>query len=168
MSDFKDVTKQLLGSLAPMIGTAVGGPFGGIAGQMLSKALGVPESKVDATMKNMTPQQVVKVKNADLEFKKFMEESGIKREELNFKDRDSARKMASELGANPQKILATLYTSAYFLILFGLFSGALVLPADSPILTGLVLVLTTGQAQVLNFFFGSSSGSKEKTALMKR
>ena len=33
--------KSVVGTVAPLLGTALGGPFGGVAGKMIQDALGV-------------------------------------------------------------------------------------------------------------------------------
>lgn len=168
MSDLKDKAKKVLGTLAPMLGTALGGPFGGLAGKFIADALGVEEGGVDSVLSNITPEQVAKVKAAELNFEVFMEESGIKREELAGSDRKDARLLARERGLLAQYALGVVYTLGYFILLYGVFSGNLAIsPENSQVTTILLGVLSAGQTQIFNFFFGSSAGSKEKTALMK-
>jgi hypothetical protein len=42
--DWSDLVKQVVGLGAPMLGQALGGPFGGAAGKILADALGAPEA----------------------------------------------------------------------------------------------------------------------------
>lgn len=159
----KDVGRQLLGTLAPLVGTAIGGPFGGVAGKMLADALGVPPNKLSGVLENPSPEQVEQIKKAELEFAKFMEEAGIKREELAAKDRQSARDMAISTSLRPQITLALIYTGGYFGVMLGLMTNSLVIPeGNEQLMAGLIGVLTAGQVKVLDFFLGSSAGSKMK------
>ena len=168
MSDLKDKAKKILGTLAPMLGSAVGGPFGGIAGKMLADALGVEPGKVDNLIGDLRPEHVEKIKAAELDFEMFMEDNAIKREELSVEDRKDARLLAREMGLVAQYVLGTVYTVGYFVLLYGVFSGNLSIPSESTqVITILLGVLSAGQTQIFNFFFGSSAGSKQKTNIIK-
>lgn len=84
MSIFDDawsVVKGLLGNTAPMIGAALGGPLGGIAGQAISKALGVDGSKPDAVQAALigaTPDQIANLKKVEDDFTVQMATLGYK------------------------------------------------------------------------------------------
>ena len=169
MSDITDKAKKVLGTLAPVLGSAVGGPFGGIAGKMLADALGVEPGKVDSLIGNLTPENVERIKAAELDFEMFMEDNAIKREELSVEDRKDARLLAREMGLVAQYVLGTVYTVGYFVLLYGVFAGSLVIPQESAsVVTILLGVLSAGQTQIFNFFFGSSAGSKQKTPLINK
>ena len=168
MSDIKDKAKQVLGTLAPMLGSALGGPFGGVAGKILADALNVEPGRVQDLLVNVTPEHVEKIKAAELDFEMFMEDAGIRREELSVDDRKDARLLAREMGLVAQYVLGTVYTVGYFVLLYGVFSGSLSIPAESTqVVTILLGVLSAGQTQIFNFFFGSSAGSQQKTQLIK-
>ena len=52
--------KKTIGAIAPTIGTALGGPLGGLAGAALASVLGVendPE-QIGAAVANATPEQL--------------------------------------------------------------------------------------------------------------
>jgi len=74
MSGLTDVLK----SVAPGIATALGGPLAGMAAGWLAEKLGVPPDQVQQTMAGMTADQLVKMKEMDLDFQKFMADNGIK------------------------------------------------------------------------------------------
>ena len=40
--NWADLARQVIGLGAPLLGTALGGPLGGAAGQILASALGAP------------------------------------------------------------------------------------------------------------------------------
>ena len=69
---------DILKSVAPTIATALGGPLAGAAVSFLSSKLGVDPAVVQQTVAGMTPDQLVKMKELDLDFQKFMAENGIR------------------------------------------------------------------------------------------
>jgi hypothetical protein len=74
-------TNAILGILkgvAPTLATALGGPAAGAAVAWLSARLGVPIEKVQETVAGMTPDQLIKMKELDYEFQKFVKENDIK------------------------------------------------------------------------------------------
>ncbi|HLP30543.1 MAG TPA: hypothetical protein VK150_04215, partial [Geothrix sp.] len=66
--------KGLVKSIAPTIGTALGGPLGGIAGVALTKALGLgdaaakDETALAAAVQGASHDQLLLLKQADQEF----------------------------------------------------------------------------------------------------
>jgi len=170
--------KSFLKSVAPMIGTAIGGPIGGLAVKSLTQAvLGEDkplegkelEQQIMAAV-NTDPEALLRLKSADQDFKVKMEELGIRIEELNVEDRKDARQLAKDTSLKPQVILATLYVIGFMATLYTVFSGGLEFTSDQKDIAMYLLgILSAGLLQIMNFFFGSSSGSKEKTAkLMKQ
>lgn len=158
--------KGVLGKVAPILGTAVGGPFGAIAGKILSDTFG-GQSQLEAAMASGDPAEIIKLKKAELEFEQFMDENDLKREDVAAQDRDSARAMAVSKGMVPQIILSGLYTVGYFLILYAFVRGGIDIPEKNmPIAATLFGVLTASQVQIMNFWFGSSAGSAKKTTLL--
>lgn len=69
---------DVLKSVAPTIATALGGPLAGAAVSFLSSKLGVDASVVEQTVAGMQPADLVKMKELDLDFQKFMAENNIK------------------------------------------------------------------------------------------
>ncbi|MCK5611782.1 hypothetical protein KAR91_58475 [Candidatus Pacearchaeota archaeon] len=162
--------KGTLSKVAPMLGTAVGGPFGGMAASAALKLLdiepekGGEEEQLAEAMVSISPEQAVKLQMAEKEWKATMKELNLKEEDLHAKDRASARDMAAKTGIKPQVILSVLYTVGYIVVLYMFLSGGVdiaeSIKAEFNMLLG---VLTTCQVQIMNFWFGSSSGSKDKT-----
>jgi hypothetical protein len=72
--------KDLIVSVAPTIASALGGPFAGAAVGFLSKKLGLSENTAEAVQQavaGMKPDDLVKMKQLDLDFQKAMAEIGI-------------------------------------------------------------------------------------------
>lgn len=64
----------------------------------------------------------------------------------------------------PQIIFGLMYTTGYFLMLFGIMAGIFVLPERQSLFSAVIGVLTAAQGQVLNYFFGSVLGRSHKQA----
>jgi hypothetical protein len=158
--------KSLLKTVAPTIATALGGPVGGVAVKFLAdKFVGGDTGQVEDFLIGANPEQLAQVKMADMEFKKEMRKLDIDLEKLHAGDRDSARRMVLAKGFGPQLSLSVLYTSAYAVVLYVFIGGHVMVPPSQMTLFGSLLgVLSAAQVQIINFWFGSSSGSKEKTA----
>ncbi len=162
--------KGLLGNLAPTIGAAVGGPMGGVAMKFLAdKFTGGDTGKVEDFLLAASPDQLKELKLAEIEFEREMRELDIDFERLQAQDRDSARSLAKSTTLWPQIVLATLYTTAYISTLWAFLTGSVEIDENySEMVVSLIGALGAVQVQVLNFFFGSSSGSKEKTIALSK
>jgi hypothetical protein len=167
--------KATLGKVAPMIGTALGGPFGGMAASAALSLLdiepekGSEEKQLEQVMASMTPEQAIKLKMAEKNWLTTMRELELKEEDLHGKDRASAREMATNTSIVPQITLSVLYTIGYITVLYMFISGDVSVAASIKSEFNMVLgVITTCQVQIMNFWFGSSSGSKEKTSKLKQ
>lgn len=160
--------KQLVGSVAPALGAALGGPFGGMAGKFLADKLGVDEADLPDTIANANPETMLKIKNLDNEFKVKMRELDISEEDLHHKDRSSARSMMEKTSMIPQAIISAIFIIGFVVALYLVLSGKAGLD-DGMKDTAIFLsgILSAGVTQIMNFWFGSSSGSKEKTNLMR-
>lgn len=156
----------LLGQVAPTIATALGGPLAGIAVKTLSNVLlgheNGSEDDVKAAMAVATPDQLATLKKIDNDFKAHMKELDIDLERIAAGDRDSARKMQSETKDWVPKLLAVVITIGFFgILVWMLFHG---MPqTGTEALLMMLGALGTAWTGVMNFYFGSSAGSKAKT-----
>lgn len=156
--------KQLVGSVAPVLGTALGGPFGGMAGKFIADALGVDEDDLEDTIANASPATMLQIKELDHDFKVKMAELGLKKEQLHADDRNSARDMAKSTTIVPQVIQSLMYDIAFIIVCYFLFTTKMEFSASQEtMITFIMGMLSSGLIQVNNFWFGSSSGSKQKT-----
>jgi hypothetical protein len=159
----------LLGSVAPTLATALGGPLAGLAVKSLSKALlGAEDFSEEAVMEAMataTPEQLAAVKKIDADFKVQMKSLDIDLERIAVDDRKSARTMQTETKDWIPRALAISVTLGYFgIIAYVLVSG---LPVNgSEVLLMLLGTLSAGWTGVMAFYFGSSSGSQKKDAMI--
>ena len=162
---WKDLLKQVAPTLGGALGGIVGGPIGAAAAQQaLSRVLlgkdSAEEAELEAAFLTASPDQLLLLKEADYQFERDMAEIG-------FKDRNSARDLA-KTNMLPQVILSTVYTSAFVFVFYEMLNGDMNYgPQQATLITSLMSILTAGQVQILNFWFGSSHGSKRKTELSK-
>lgn len=78
--------KNIIGSVAPVLGTALGGPFGGAATKWLAgKLLGdenASESDLADAVLRASPEKLAEIKRLDNDFEVKMKELGIERDKL--------------------------------------------------------------------------------------
>jgi hypothetical protein len=165
--------KDILRSIAPTLGTALGGPMAGaatkfIADKLLGKA-DATQDEIQEAILGASPEQLIKLKELDSQFKLDMKNLQIDVYELEYKDRDSARKLFS-VNIWPQITLSAIFVTGYFGVLYFLLNtgaqtsdGTVELMINNPVFTTILGVLTAAIPQILSFWFGSSLGSKEKT-----
>lgn len=163
---------SLIKELAPTAATLLGGPLAGLAVHALGKALGMEDadqsSIEDFLLKNQNPETYLQLRTAELALEKDLarldydmkklEQAG---ERMIIDDRISARSMASSTKSRATAIIAGFIISAFVAIVVALF--AVEIPEKSQaVLYVLIGALSGALTQVMNFYFGSSSGSKVK------
>lgn len=161
--------KKLIGTVAPILGGTLGGPFGVMAGKFIAEGLGVEESELKDTMANASPDTMLKLKELDVDFESKMADIGLSTEQLHVQDRSSARMLAEKTSILPQALLSVIFIAGFIMTLYTVFSGNVKL--DGPMKDAamfLLGILSSGILQIMNFWFGSSSGSKEKTTKINK
>jgi hypothetical protein len=163
--------KATLKSVAPALATALGGPMAGMAATVAVKALGGEPSgntqtdlqAVSAAVASGDPSVFVKLREAEQNYLLEMERLGLEHENVHAADRASARDLAKSTGTEPQIALSGVYTVGYFALLLVLFSGDVDIGAEYRDITAILLgVMTKAQSDIMQFWFGSSAGSKRK------
>ena len=156
----------LLGQIAPTIATAIGGPVAGMAVKALAGALGLSQDsssdEVQEALMNATPEQLAAVKKIDADFKVQMKELDIDLERIAAGDRDSARNMQMQTNDWIPRAMAIMVTFGFFGILAWLLIKG-VPPSGSETLIYMLGALGTAWTGIVQFYFGSSAGSKAKT-----
>jgi hypothetical protein len=164
--------KALIGTVAPWIGAALGGPLGSAAIGAAAEALGLSD-KTEETLKNVlagvTPEQMLALKNADQAFALKMQELGYKQtsdlEAIAAGDRKDARDMQKATRSPVPAMLSVGVTLGYFAILIGMMTGWLKV-SDSQALLLMLGSLSTGWGVVMAFWFGTTADSGRKTELL--
>lgn len=161
--NFGQTAKSVLATVAPLIGTALGGPFGGLAGSLLSKALGMSDPKaIEAAITSTDPDILLKLKQADNDFQAQMKALEISEEKLTFDDRSNARAMEVATRDTTPKYMAYLITIGFFatlayLIIYGKPQ------TGGDVMLVMVGALGTAWTGIIQYYFGSSAGSAAKT-----
>ena len=161
-----------LKTLAPLLGTALGGPLGGAAASFIADKLGIQEKTIEAVSEvlnsgKMSADQIASLKLAEIDFQKFLEANKLELAKLDVEDRTSARAREVAVKDWIPGLLAILLTGGFFGVL------AYMLQYGAPAHGGDALLvmlgsLGTGFASVLAYYFGSSSGSASKNAIIER
>ncbi|MCA9344949.1 hypothetical protein KC946_03870 [Candidatus Saccharibacteria bacterium] len=139
----------LLSAVAPTIAKMIGTKLENVAQTKIKEALGV-----DIIPDAMSSEDLDKLKKAE-------DEMLLELYKLDVIDRDSARKLA--LNDNTPRVLA-------YLITFGFFGMLLVInflpEANQSILNIMIGSLGTAWVSIVNYYFGSSLGSRNKNELL--
>ena len=159
----------LLGSIAPSIATALGGPLAGLATKALSQALlgteDSTEAELKAVMASATPEQLAAIKKVDTDFKVQMKSLDIDLERISVDDRKSARDFQKETRDWIPRALAISVTVGFFSILLYMLVYGLPTTGNEALLL-LLGALQTAWGGIIAFYFGSSSGSQKKDAMI--
>lgn len=160
--------KKTLATVAPAIATALGGPLAGVAVSMAGKALGLgdgaTESDVEAAVLSGNPDVLVRLREVNTQFERDMKALDIDLERIHAGDRLSARDLAKTKGTFVQTALTVLFCSVFAVLMGQIFTGQEVVHSSMRDIANFLLGTLTGiLMQQMNFWFGSSSGSKEKT-----
>ncbi len=167
-----DDWKTLVRNIAPALGTALGGPAGGMAVKFIAdKMLGnadASEADVKDFLLSASPEQMVTLRQIDNDFSRAMAQIGVDLERINADDRASARSMAVQTSLNPQIILACIYVLAFSAILYLVFAKELAMSSEQENMANYLLgILSAGLMQIMSFFYGSSKSSQDKNDLLK-
>ena len=166
--DFNTIIK----TVAPWIGTALGGPLGGMAVEAAANAMGISSKTADAVkqaLSGATPEQMLALKTADQAFAMQMQALGFADTEklaaLAVENTKDARAMQVITRSNVPALLAVLITVGFFGILVGMLLGVLS-ASDNQALMIMLGALGAAWGAVVNYFFGSSADSGRKTELL--
>ena len=156
---------DLIATVAPMVATALGGPLAGVATRAIAgKLLGNEDAsaeEVEAALAVATGTDLAKLKQLEYEFKAQMSDAGIEMEQIAAGDRDSARDRQVRMRDWTPSVLGAAIIIGFFGLLAYLIKYGLP-PQGSEVLLIMVGALAAMTTQVGNYFFGSSTGSKNK------
>lgn len=176
-----------VGSIAPALATALGGPLAGTAVAALAQAFGLtPGATAEDITRvvqagGMTPDIVAKVREADQRHAEVMSQQQIDVRKLNqdfvanlvqadVADRKSAREREEAVKDHTPAALAWLIVGANVALIAGVALGY-VRPTDQ-LTAGLVGAnlgyLASESKAVLAYYFGSSAGSQAKDATIDK
>jgi len=183
--DWKEVGGKIA-DFAPLLGSILGGPVGGAAGglvKILAAELGLKpeEATPDSIMQviQTDPSAVLKFKEFELNNKLELQKLVLEQDKMYLQDRQDARNkekaIVQVIGKKDSNlyVLAYAYTGGFFvtIIIMMILMLAGKFPAVVPqfvifLLGNLFGTLSAGVGAVMQYFFGSSKGSADKTATM--
>lgn len=181
--------KDIIGAVAPALATALGGPLAGVAVDVLGKAIlgkeGSSESDIqEAILQGLSPETMARLEEANLNFKLEIEKLVIEGKRLDYQnDREYLLDTQSARQSNSDKE-EVFWVGIVVLVMFGVIATALTigswalltggLGTVDPATVGLVFgflgtvlgYVASNAQQVINFWFGTSKGSQQKTDAM--
>jgi hypothetical protein len=154
-----DKIKGVIGTVAPVLGTALGGPLGSAAATVVADVLGCDPTpqKIERALQQATPEQLTEIKKAELDFEAKMKELDVDIFALETKDIQHAREsFADDWTARAIALISILMFGGY------IFMVTIQPPeANDDGIVNLILGALSGSAStILAFYFGASKGSK--------
>jgi hypothetical protein len=169
--------KRIIGTTAPWLATALGGPLAGQAVAAITTAMGLPAgSKVEDIQKalaagQLTGDQMVAIKAAELQFQQAMAQAGFTSEKdlesIAEQDRDSARRREESVKDWTPRVLAYGITLGFFGVLVFMLTQTMPPTAHDALLL-LLGALQTAWVSIVAYYFGSSAGSARKSELLSQ
>lgn len=156
---------KLLGNIAPAVATAVAGPAGGLIVSALANKFGVKDA-VEDVAKAIAGDPEAARKLAELDLEK------LKAEYANTADARDMQKIALQQSDIFSKRF-TMYLTVFWSVAAAAYVGFItfgVIPDNNVRFADTILgfILGTVVSTVLNFWFGSSIGSKEKGEALRK
>jgi hypothetical protein len=172
--------------MIPIVAALLGKGLNLVANAVMAKGKDWVENKLGVELKpDMTSEDYAKLKIAEMQheeelLKIQLEDNKLDLQELDMrlKDTDSARKRETEIATSEKAPLLNkivtpvlaLGVVALTFILFGflMFDTSPVEPSRKDILVYVLGALTAISTQVISYYFGSSIGSKDKSAQLDK
>lgn len=161
--------KRVIAGAAPQLAHALGGPLAGAAVSQISRAIfGDPDADEGALadmLATASPEQVIALKRAEQQFQIALRETQLEALRIDADDRASARDRQVALSDWTPSAIGAAIIFGFFIVLGVMVARQLPTGAETEfsIMLGALATMT---AAVVNYFFGSSAGSKEKTRMM--
>ena len=166
--DWKKLGQEIIEVGAPIVGGVIGGPGGAAIGGLVARLFGAdPENPADIALKiKADPDALVKLRQFEMEHEREL----IK---LYLGDVQNARQREVDVTRAtgetnwPIYVLAGIIVSGFF-ILVGILFKYTIPDGSREVAYMLFGSLSAGFGAVLQYFFGSSKGSADKTALLSK
>ena len=171
LGDLMSKWKETLAKVAPTVANMLGGPLAGMAVTMATQALGIEPSEkaIEDAIATGDPNILLKLKQVESDVKVKLKELDIKELESHQQDRDSAREREAKVGGYTTSILAFVIIVTFFAIIaYVLVVGLNATPAVASMIGMLVGMVSSKAEQVVNYYFGSSAGSRRKNVLIQQ
>lgn len=174
--------KSIVGTVAPTIATALGGPLAGVAVSSLATALGLSpdadENQVAECVQKATFDQLAELKKVDSDFKAKMAKLEVDLARIAANDRKDARQreIDSDDSTTPKalaiiNVIGNLLVSAAIFYAMALYMNGTLSDIKVPeflvaLIGGVVSNIYSSSKQVMEYYFGSSSSSNSQNRLL--
>lgn len=161
--------KKAVAKAAPKIAEQLGGPLAGAAVSAIARAIfgkdGASEEELADALTAAGADQLIALKRAENEFRIALRQAALDEGRIDAGDRASARERQQKMRDWTPSVLGALIIGGFFLTLAAMVARKLPPGAETEfsIMLGALATMT---AAVVNYFFGSSAGSREKTLLL--
>ena len=168
-----DSIKSKVGKVAPILASAIV-PGGGVALSLIANAFGVsndPEA-IGNALSSASNEDVAILRDIEAKHKEHLAAIGLEQDKAFMADKQNARQREIDIkkagGSNlPLYVLATVIVVGFFIMVGVLIFKSTVIPQGSREIAFILLgTLSSSFAGVVQYFFGSSKGSADKTKLM--
>jgi hypothetical protein len=135
--------------------------------ELLSKHLGIDPKDVQETINSgkLSSEQIASVQQAEIALKAKAQEMSLDFEQLAIQDRKSARDMQISTNSFIPPVLSVMIVVAWAAIQFFLLTHVIE-PTMRELIARVLGTLDGALMLVLSFYFGSSSGSQNKDAML--
>ena len=161
--------KRAIARAAPGLAHALGGPLAGAAVEQLSRAIfgsdAASEDTLADALERAGPEHLLALKKAEQEFQLALRQASVAELRIDAGDRANARDRQIKMNDWTPSVLGALVILGFFVVLGVMVAKKLPVGAETEfsIMLGALATMT---AAVVNYFFGSSAGSREKTRLI--
>ena len=168
-SETRGRLKKAVAKAAPKIAEQLGGPLAGAAVSAIARAIfgkdGASEEELADALTTAGADQLIALKRAENEFRIALRQAALDEGRIDAGDRASARERQQKMRDWTPSVLGALIIGGFFLTLAAMVARKLPPGAETEfsIMLGALATMT---AAVVNYFFGSSAGSREKTMLL--
>lgn len=164
--------KAVIRTVAPALATALGTPLAGMATKVITDALlgadatDTSDEAIAMAVQSGGPDALIKLKEAELQFRRDMAKLEIDLEQIAAGDRASARQREATTGdVWTPRVLASGVTIGFFGVLVWLLAYGIPENGGEALLV-MLGSLGTAWAGVISYYFGSSAGSRHKSDLL--
>jgi hypothetical protein len=174
--------KSVVGTVAPTIATALGGPLAGVAVSSLAAAFGLSpdadEKQVAQCVQKASFEQLTELKKVDSDFKAKMAELEVDLVRISVEDKKDARQreIDSDDSSTPRvlaiiNVVGNLLVSAAIFYAMALYMNGTLSEIKVPeflvaLIGGVVSNIYSSSKQVMEYYFGSSSSSNSQNRLL--
>ncbi|MEG0324348.1 MAG: hypothetical protein RR619_10155 [Raoultibacter sp.] len=167
--------KSVVGTVAPSLATALGGPLAGVATTAILGVFGLESDASEETLakavRNATPAELAQLKKVGYDFAVQMKELDVDLERVAMADRNSARRREiATCDATPKVVASFVMVTFAATVCFTCFLATASGPAvDTNMMTllGAVVGYVFNEVKtVTTYYFGSNAGSANKDQLL--